>query len=408
MIQIRPLKALLANPALSSQIAALPYDVCNVAEARAYTHQAAHFYHITRSEIDMPEGVDVHSPEVYQKAKENLNRFIQNGNLSFDNEPAYFLYRLIMDGRSQTGLLCVSSVADYNEGKIKKHEFTRPEKEQDRIDHMMALGAQTGIVFLSYKDVQAMNQLVANEKNSQAAYFDFMAEDGVQHTVWRIANPEQVAAITQIFATQVPATYIADGHHRAASAAKVAAMHASNDAAQFFLTCIFPESELKILDYNRVVKDLNGNTVASFLEKLTVDFEITPATTSPYRPEKPNEFGLYLEQKWYKINAKPGTFDAEDPIQKLDVQILQNLVLSKVLDIHDPRTDARVEFVGGIRGLKELEKRVDSGEMAAAFSCFPVSLQQLFEVADSGKVMPPKSTWFEPKTRDGLVTYVFE
>lgn len=408
MIQIRPLKALLANPALSSQIAALPYDVCNVAEARAYAPQVAHFYHITRSEIDMPEGVDVHSPEVYQKAKENLNRFIQNGNLSFDNEPAYFLYRLIMDGRSQTGLLCVSSVADYNEGKIKKHEFTRPEKEQDRIDHMLALGAQTGIVFLAYKDVPAMNQLVANEKDNQAAYFDFTAEDGVQHTVWRIAHPEQVAAITQIFATQVPATYIADGHHRAASAARVAALHADNDAAQFFLTCIFPESELKILDYNRVVKDLNGNTAESFLEKLAVDFEITPATTSPYRPEKPNEFGLYLQQQWFKINAKPGTFDAEDPIQKLDVQILQNLVLSKVLDIHDPRTDARVEFVGGIRGLKELEKRVDSGEMAAAFSCFPVTLQQLFAVADSGKVMPPKSTWFEPKTRDGLVTYVFE
>lgn len=407
MVNVQPLKALLANQQQADKIAALPYDVCNVAEARVYTSDPYHFYHITRAEIDMPEDVDVHSTAVYEKAKSNLEAFIANGNLVFDQEQAYFLYRLIMDGRSQTGLLCLSSVADYNEGKIKKHEFTRPEKEQDRIDHINTTKAQTGIVFLAYKDVADMNELVHQEQ-ATAPFYDFTSEDGVQHTVWKVAQPERVAAITDIFKDQVPATYIADGHHRAASASRIASMHADNPDAQYFLTCIFPESELKILDYNRVVKDLNGNSVADFIERIQTDFELSDADSAPFRPDVPNVFGMYIDGKWYRLKAKAGSFDNNDPIQKLDVQILQNNVLSKILNINDPRTDSRVEFVGGIRGLKELEKRVDSGEMAAAFSCYPVSLQQLFDVADSGEVMPPKSTWFEPKTRDGLVTYVFE
>lgn len=407
MIDIQPFRALRANETLAPRVAALPYDVCNVQEAKAYKEDPYHFYHITRSEIDMADGIDVHAPEVYEKAKKNLDEFIRKGYLQQDMQPAYFLYRLTMNGRSQTGLLCASSLADYRNGKIKKHEFTRPEKEKDRIDHMKALGAQTGVVFLAYRDVQEMNDLVAKQVSGQEPVYDFTSEDGVQHMVWGIYDSELVDRITRIFKEKVPATYIADGHHRAASAEKVGMSEPDNTEAQYFLTCIFPESELTILDYNRVVKDLNGLSKEAFIARLQEDFDLTEAPIAPYRPQQPHIFGMYLDGHWYVLKAKVGTFELDDPILRLDVQILQNNVLSKILGIHDPRTDVRVEFVGGIRGLKELEKRVDNGEMAAAFACHPVTLGQLFDVADSGAVMPPKSTWFEPKTRDGLVSYVF-
>lgn len=407
MVTIKPFKALSPNAQTASVVASLPYDVCNVEEAREYASQPHHFYHITRAEIDLPQNVDVHSQQVYDQALNNLKKFIQEGILTEDSNDAYFLYQLTLEGRSQTGLLCLSSVDDYNNNKIKKHEFTRPEKEKDRIDHMLTLGAQTGVVFLAYRDVQEMNDFVNQWKQDNNPTYDFISDDGVGHKVWKISNEEGIQKITNIFSQKVPATYIADGHHRAASAARVAAKEENNQDAQYFLTCVFPESELKIMDYNRVVKDLNGYTPSSFIEALKEDFIVSEPSTEIFKPSEPTTFGLYLDGKWYSLKAKPGTFDANDPIAKLDVQILQSNVLTKILNINDPRTDKRVDFVGGIRGLKELEKRVNSGDCAAAFSCFPVSLNQLFEVADSGQVMPPKSTWFEPKTRDGLVTYQF-
>ncbi len=412
MAKIIPFKGFRPTKELAAQVATLPYDVVNVAEAKAIATNPNNFYHVTRAEIDLPENVDVHSNEVYEKAKENLDKMIADGVLVQDKEPCYYIYQLIMNGRSQTGLLCGSSIDDYNKGIIKKHEFTRPEKELDRINHIKTTRAQTGIVFLAYRDQEDVQNIIRNWKENNAATYDFTAEDGVQHTVWVVDDYAKVASITRYFSEEVPFTYIADGHHRAASAAKVyEEMHNSeiaitgDEAFNYFITCIFPESELAILDYNRVAKDLNGLSEAAFIEAMKVDFEVEKTnSTEPHRPTNLHEFGMYLGGSWYKLKAKPTAY-SNDPIGILDVTILQNKVLSNILAIHDPRTDKRVDFIGGIRGLKELEKRVDNGDMAVAFSCYPVSIQQLFNIADSGNVMPPKSTWFEPKTRDGLVVY---
>lgn len=412
MAKITPFKGLRPTHALASQVATLPYDVVNVAEARAIASNPYNFYHITRSEIDMTDGIDVHSVEVYQKAKENLDKFIADGILVQDKEPCYYIYKLVMNGREQTGLLCGSSIADYNDGIIKKHEFTRPEKELDRINHIKYTRAQTGIVFLAYRDQEDVQKIINNWKKDHQATYDFVAEDGVQHTVWVMDDYAKVASITRLFEEQVPATYIADGHHRAASAAKVYEEMNNSDVAisgeeafNYFITCIFPESELKILDYNRVAKDLNGLSQEAFIDALANNFSVEKVTSGdPYKPAKAHEFGMYLSGQWYRLVSKNNAYTT-DPIGILDVTILQNKILSEILAIHDPRTDKRVDFVGGIRGLKALETRVDSGDMAVAFSCYPVSIQQLFDIADSGQVMPPKSTWFEPKTRDGLVVY---
>lgn len=412
MAKITPFKGLRPKPELASKVATLPYDVVNVEEARAYRDNPYHFYHVTRSEIDLPAGVDVHTQQVYDKAKENLDQMVADGVMFQDNEPCYYIYELVMDGRSQTGLICGSSLEDYKNGIVKKHEFTRPEKELDRINHIKTTRAQTGIVFLAYNDNDDVNTIIENWKKDHKPTYDFTAEDGIKHTLWVVDEYPKVASITRIFDEQIPATYIADGHHRAASAAKVAHEMAENglsisgdESFNYFITCVFPESQLKILDYNRVVKDLNGMSSADFINSLKNDFEVSEPMTTAYRPAKPHEFGMYIDGKWYKLSVKPGTF-SNDPIGILDVSILQNNVLSKLLNINDPRTDKRVDFVGGIRGLGELEKRVNSGDMAAAFSCYPVSLKQLFDIADSGNVMPPKSTWFEPKLRDGLVVHL--
>jgi len=407
MVTIRPIKALRPHERYAAEVSSLPYDVCNTQEARQIAAEPHHFYHVTRSEIDFDDNTDPHSQEVYDKAYQNLKQLLIDDVLIQDPEPAYFIYKLVMKGRSQTGLLCLSSVDDYRNNKIKKHEFTRPEKEKDRIDHMATLGAQTGVVFLAYRDVADMNALVEQTKKDHEPLYDFVSEDGVSHTIWAVYNHERVNKITELFAQQVPATYIADGHHRAASAANVAQQYADNPDAQYFLTCIFPESELSIWDYNRVVKDLNGLSQEGFLEALSKSFDIQKVDAA-YRPSAPQTFGLYISGQWYSLTLKLGIVDVQHPIKSLDVQILQDLVLTAILDIDDPRTNNRVEFVGGIRGLEELERRVNNGDVAAAFSCYPVSLQQLFNVADSGEVMPPKSTWFEPKTRDGLVTYIFD
>ncbi len=413
MAKISPFKGLRPTKELASQVATLPYDVVNVAEARTFKDNPYNFYHVTRSEIDLPEGIDVHTTQVYEKAKENLDKMVKDGVLIQDATPCYYIYELVMDGRSQTGLLCGSSVEDYNNGIVKKHEFTRPEKEKDRINHITATRAQTGIVFLAYNDCDSVQQIIENWKSEHPADYDFTAEDGIRHIFWVMNDADKVNAITTNFAKDVPCTYIADGHHRAASGAKVCEnMHQSgavsgdDSAADYFVTCIFPASQCKILDYNRVVKDLNGLTPEAFLAALDTDFEVAVLGEAPFAPDVPHEFGMYMAGKWYKLTAKPGTYTT-DPIGILDVTILQLNVLDKLLDIKDPRVDKRVDFVGGIRGMEGLQKRVDSGDCAAAFSIHAVSIQQLFDIADSGSVMPPKSTWFEPKLRDGLVVYTF-
>lgn len=403
---IQPFRALRPAPGQAAAVAAPPYDVLNSAEA---AEQAAgnpqSFLHITKSEIDLPGIPDIHSAAVYEKAKANLADFRSKGYLVRDDKPAYYIYELVMNGRSQTGLVAVSSVDDYENDVIKKHEFTRPEKEQDRINHIRTSGAQTGNVFLAYRDVAAMNDLVAGVQQA-APLYDFTAADGIAHRIWAVSADDQVAAITALFSTQVPATYIADGHHRAASAAKVRKSLGKDhhDNANYFLTTLFPASQLYIMDYNRVVKDLNGLTSADFLRRLYEDFDVEKMPGA-FSPTVPHEFGMYLDQQWYKLITKEGRV-TNDPIGVLDVTVLSNLVLDKVLGIKDQRTDKRIDFVGGIRGLKELEKRVNSGEMQVAFSLHPVSIGQLFDIADSGNVMPPKSTWFEPKLRDGLLTHL--
>jgi uncharacterized protein (DUF1015 family) len=404
MAHIQPFKALRPVPELAQQVASRPYDVLNSEEAREEAkNNPLSFLHVTKSEIDLPTGIDTHSEQVYNKASENLQQFIANGTLLAEDKPCYYIYQLIMNGRSQTGLVCVSSVEDYFNDVIKKHEFTRPEKEKDRIDHMRTIKAQTGNVFLAYRDVQEINDLVDKWKNDNKPVYDFTADDGIKHTIWIIDHPFTNETITRLFNTQVPYTYIADGHHRAASAAKVSLQLQDSVAAKFFLTTIFPASQLAILDYNRLIKDLNGLSKEDFISALHEDFTITESP-EPVKPAELHEFGMYLDGKWYILSSLEGTY-TDDPIGVLDVTILSNHVLDKILGITDQRTDKRIDFVGGIRGLGELEKRVNSGEMKVAFSLYPVSIQQLFDIADSGNVMPPKSTWFEPKLRDGLLTH---
>ncbi|RYD54419.1 MAG: DUF1015 domain-containing protein [Sphingobacteriales bacterium] len=412
MAKITPFKGLRPKKSIAPQLATLPYDVVSVEEARQYKKDPYHFYHVTRSEIDLPEGTDVHSITVYEKAKENLDQLVNDRIMVQDSEPCYYIYELIMDGRSQTGLICGSSCDDYFNGIIKKHEFTRPEKELDRINHIKTTRAQTGVVFLAYKDNDHVQEIIENWKQSHQPEYDFVAEDGIRHIFWVVNDYAKVATITRIFDDEVPCTYIADGHHRAASAGKVCKEMRENgmsitgdESFNYFITCIFPESQTKILDYNRVVKDLNDLSPEQFLTALSEDFILEEKGGESFKPARPHEFGLYLDGKWYSMTVREGSY-TNDPIGILDVTILQDNVLSKLLGIHDPRTDKRVDFVGGIRGLGALEKKVDSREMAAAFACYPVSIQQLFDIADNGNVMPPKSTWFEPKLRDGLVVYL--
>jgi uncharacterized protein (DUF1015 family) len=408
MITIAPFNALRPEAQLAKQVASRPYDVLNSKEAKVEAQgNPASFLHITKSEIDLPDDVDIHSQKVYDKAKENLDAFISRNILFRESKPCYYIYQLIMNGKSQTGLVCGSSVNDYENDLIKKHEFTRPEKEQDRINHIKTTGAQTGNVFLAYKNVDAIDTLINDWKKERSPVYDFIADDGIQHSIWAVNDAKTIIRITELFKTLVPVTYIADGHHRAASAAKVrAALGGENspEGADYFLTTLFPSNQLHIMDYNRLVKDLNGFTDEKFLSRIETNFTVEK-TTAAFSPAALHEFGMYLNHQWYKLTAKENTFTT-DPIGVLDITILSNNLLDPVLNIKDQRTDKRIDFVGGIRGLAELEKRVDSGEMAVAFSLHPVTIQQLFDIADSGNVMPPKSTWFEPKLRDGLLTHL--
>ncbi len=409
MITIHPFKALRPEAQHAKQVASRPYDVLNSREAKIEAQgNPSSFLHITKSEIDLPEDIDIHAPQVYTTAKKNLEAFVSRNILFRESKACYYIYQLVMNGRSQTGLVCGSSVDDYENDLIKKHEFTRPEKEQDRINHITTTGAQTGNVFLAYRHVEAIDQLIEKWQKEKNPVYDLLADDGIQHSIWIINDSATIDTITALFKMQVPATYIADGHHRAASAAKVrqALGEKAPEGANIFLTTLFPSNQLYIMDYNRVVKDLNGHSAEGLLEKLASTFTIEKAKNA-FSPAKLHEFGVYMDKQWYRLTAKENTFTS-DPIGILDVTILQHNMLDTLLGIKDQRTDKRIDFVGGIRGLEELEKRVDSGEMALAISLHPVSIQQLFDIADSGNVMPPKSTWFEPKLRDGLLTHLVD
>ena len=410
MANILPFKALRPAAELAPKVASRPYDVLNSKEAKTEAQGNSYsFLHVTKSEIDLPENADVHSREVYDKARQNLHAFIQRNILFTESKPCYYIYELVMNGRSQTGLVCGSSIDDYENDIIKKHEFTRPEKEEDRINHIKITGAQTGNVFLAYRNVEAIDNLLGQWKKDRNPVYNFTADDGIQHTIWVINDSAAISHITSLFEEEVPHTYIADGHHRAASAAKVRTVLGSkaSEEAQYFLTTLFPASQLHIMDYNRAVKDLNQLSVDEFLQKIVKDFEVEKTGQIEVKPKALHQFGMYLDKNWYSLTAKEGTYNI-DPIGVLDVTILQDNILNKILGIHDPRTDTRIDFVGGIRGLTELSKKVDNGEMEVAFSLFPVSIEQLFDIADSGNVMPPKSTWFEPKLRDGLLTHLID
>jgi len=407
MAIISPFRGLRPAKELAPLLASLPYDVLNSAEARALADQNPYsFLHITKAEIDLPEGTDIHSERVYHKAADNLFIFRDQQILIQDPQPAYYIYELTMAGRTQTGLVCVSAVADYENNIIKKHELTRPEKELDRINHIRITGAQTGNVFLAYRANKDLTAVLSRWKNEHPAEYDFLAVDDIGHRLWIVDDPKIIEKITALFQEQIPCTYIADGHHRAASAAKVKSALGPEASAEasYFLTTLFPSDDLHIMDYNRVVKDLNGLNKDQFLEKLDKSFRVVKTTTA-YAPDCLHRFGMYLEGSWYRLEARENSFPT-DPIGVLDVSILQENILSPMLGIQDPRTDNRVDFVGGIRGLSELEKKVDSGQMKVAFSLYPVSMNQLFHIADSGEIMPPKSTWFEPKLRDGLLTHL--
>ncbi|MBC7886803.1 MAG: DUF1015 domain-containing protein [Ferruginibacter sp.] len=415
MITIHPFKALRPEAQHAKLVASRPYDVLNSKEAKIEAQgNPSSFLHITKSEIDLPEDVDIHSQQVYDTAKKNLDAFISRNILFRESKACYYIYQLVMPARagsggnerSQTGLVCGSSVDDYEKNSIKKHEFTRPEKEQDRINHITTTGAQTGNVFLAYKNVDDIDALINKWKKEKNPVYDLIADDGIQHSIWIINDTGTIDTISELFKTKVPFTYIADGHHRAASAAKVrkALGKKAPEGANIFLTTLFPSNQLQIMDYNRLVKDLNGLSTSEFLEKIQ-DLFTLEKTGKAFSPSKLHQFGVYLEKQWYTLTAKENTY-TNDPIGILDVTILQNNLLDPLLGIKDQRTDQRIDFVGGIRGLEELEKRVDSGEMALAISLYPVSIQQLFDIADSDNVMPPKSTWFEPKLRDGLLTHL--
>ena len=405
MVSVSPFKALRPQAQYAREVASRPYDVLNVKEAKAEAEgKPFSFLHITRSEIGLPPGTDIHSPAVYAKAKENLDAFMGRGILFTENKPCYYIYELEMNGKTQVGLVCCSSVADYENGLIKKHEYTRPEKEQDRVDHIKFTEAQTGNVFLAYRDVDEVNTIVNKWKGAKTPVYDFTADDLIRHSIWIINDEKIIDRITEIFKEEVANTYIADGHHRVASAARIKYMLPDHEEAGHFLCTLFPASQLQILDYNRVIKDTNGWTAEEIISKLVSQFSITKMQKT-YKPEKPHHFGMYVSGQWYEMVALEGTY-ATDPVNVLDISILQHNVLEPVFDIHDQRTDPRIDFVGGIRGMEELEKLVDSGEAAIAFSVYPVTIDQLFDIADSNNVMPPKSTWFEPKLRDGLLTHL--
>ena len=412
MSQIRPFRGLRPLPELAAQIASLPYDVMDTEEARAILKDnPLSFLSVTKSEATMPPGIDAHSSEVYQKAKENLKKYLSSGQMKIDEKPCYYLYRQEMNGHVQVGLVASASVQEYRDNIIKKHELTRHDKEQDRVDHITATMAQTGSVFLTCRNKKEIDEFTTGIMNEQKPEYDFIADDGIKHTLYVIDADEDIAEVTRLFA-EVPAMYIADGHHRSAAAMRVAdamskrAGHTGGEEYNYFLAVIFPDNMMCILDYNRVIKDLCGMSEAEFLEKIQEKFVVEENSGEHKKPAKLPQFGMYLAGKWYTLTAKPEIYDDNDPVGCLDVTVLQENVLAPLLGINDPRTDERISFIGGIRGLGELEKKVNGGEYKVAFAMYPTSMNQLMEIADSGMIMPPKSTWFEPKLRDAMVVHL--
>lgn len=409
-MKIKPFAGVRPPKELAAEVASRPYDVLNSVEAKAEAGEKS-LLHIIKPEIDFDPIADEHSQPVYDKAVENFKLWQERGWLVQDDMEMYYVYAQTMDGRTQYGLVAAANVDDYMSGKIKKHELTRKDKEEDRMIHVRIQNANIEPVFFAYPDVDEMNKIVENIVKNQAPEYDFVAEDGFGHTFWAIRDGAVNARITEIF-EQIPALYVADGHHRTAAAALVGAEkraanpnHTGNEEYNYFLAVIFPESQLKIIDYNRVVKDLNGLTAEEFLNKLAENFDVLEIGPEIYTPNALHNFGMYLDGKWYSLTAKAGTYDDNDPIGVLDVTVLSNLVFDKILNLGDLRTSKRIDFVGGIRGLGELQKRVDSGEMVAAFALYPVTMRQIIDIADTGNIMPPKTTWFEPKLRSGLVIH---
>ena len=409
MSLISPFPALRPAPGRADDVVAPPYDVLNSAEARERAAGKPYsFLHISKPEIDLPEGIDPYDPAVYAKAAENLRRMIDEGVLVRDEKPCYYAYRLTMGDHVQTGLVAGASVADYDSNRIRKHEFTRPAKEDDRVRQIEAVNAETGPVLLAYPDAPEVDRILAEATQGEPA-MDVTADDGVRHTLWVIDDEATIAALTEAF-DAMHAIYIADGHHRSAAGSRVCANRGGvgNPAApQYFLSVIFPHHQMKILDYNRVVRDLNGLTPEALLEQVRERFEVEPID-APVQPGEPGEFGMYLDGRWYRLRIRPELIPENDPVRRLDVSLLADNLIEQLLGISDPRRDERIDFVGGIRGLGELEKRVDSGEMAVAFSLFPTRMEDLMAVADANEVMPPKSTWFEPKLADGLVSLMLD
>lgn len=410
MAAVKPFCAVRPAAELVSQVAALPYDVYNRKEASLVVKEnPLSFLAIDRAETQFSDEVDTYADCVYEKARELFAGKMADGTFVQDNVPCYYIYRLTMDGRSQTGIAAVSSVDDYVNQVVKKHENTREDKEIDRIRHVDTVDAQTGPIFLAYRGREDIDRIV-NQVCTGKPLYDFVSGDGVGHTVWKIAAPGLVSRIERAF-REVPATYIADGHHRAASAVKVGLKRRQENPGwtgeepfNYFLSVLFPDEQLRILPYNRVVKDLNGLTKEEFLEKISACFTVEEMGERPYSPEKKGQFGMYLEGSWYRLTAVDEV-RSQDPVKGLDVSILQDSLLGPVLGIGDPRTDKRIDFIGGIRGLRELERRV-SEDMAVAFSMYPTSIQELLDVADAGLLMPPKSTWFEPKLRSGILMHL--
>ena len=413
MVKVKPFAAIRPPKAIVTEVAARPYDVLNSQEAKAEAGEKS-LLHITKPEIDFDPIIDEHSQQAYDKAVENFKKWQEKGWLVQDKKECYYVYAQTMNGRTQYGIVLCANVDDYLTGKIKKHELTRKDKEEDRMIHVRIQNANIEPVFFAYPDNTEINAIVKKYTDGKPEY-DFVApDDGFGHHFWVIDNDEDIKRITEIFST-IPAFYVADGHHRTAAAALVGEEkrrqnpnHRGDEEYNYFMAVVFPESHLKIIDYNRVVKDLNGLTPEQFLEKLGADFEIKDMGTEIYKPKNLHNFSMYLGGHWYSLTAKKGTYDDNDPIGGLDVTICSNLIFDKLLDIKDLRTSKRIDFVGGIRGLGELKRRVDSGEMAAAFALYPVSMKQLIRIADTGNIMPPKTTWFEPKLRSGLAIHKLE
>jgi uncharacterized protein (DUF1015 family) len=416
MAIVKPFRGLRPPSAIAKDLACLPYDVMNSEEALIMAKgKECSLLHITKSEIDLPEGTDVHSDEVYNKSVANFRKWQSDGWLVQDKEPMFYIYAQTMSGRTQYGIVGCASVDDYLTGVIKKHELTRPDKEQDRMIHVRVNNANIEPVFFTYPAVREIDEIVSRVVKNEKPVYDFVAEDGFGHHFWAIKDKKTNIQIEKLFSNKVPFTYVADGHHRTAAAALVGKekagsnlSHNGKEEYNFFLAVHFPDNQLRIIDYNRTVKDLNGLSEEDFLEHLNTGFTVEEKGADVFKPEKLHNFSMYLNGKWYSLTAKEGTYDDSDPIGVLDVTILANQILSPVLDIQDLRRSKRIDFVGGIRGLGELKKRVDSGDMKVAFALFPVSMKQLITIADSGNIMPPKTTWFEPKLRSGLVIHLLD